>query len=181
MWAFDEVLDKPLRVEPPPRCGTPLVYDPRNQVVVMFGGHSGIVRHDLRKPGQGDGGPGRLNDTWLYDCRAKQWRDVSKSHRPPPTLWPKLAYDPASGLVLLITWDAKPGDDRAARTATLWGFDAATTEWQQLAQAGEASSEDHHRGVHEIEQTGQGDPEMSGDFLHQPQGKWIARERGIFD
>ena len=132
LWVLDEVLDKPLRVEPPPRCGTPLVYDPKNQVIVMFGGHSGLVRHDLRAPGQGEGGPGRLNDTWLYDCRTKQWRDVSQPRRPPATLWPKLVYDPASGLVLLVTWEAMLWDDKAPRTVTLWGFDAAKTEWLQL-------------------------------------------------
>ena len=129
---LDEVLDKPLRVEPPPRCGTPLVYDPKNRVIVMFGGHSGLVRHDLWAPGQGPGGPGRLNDTWLYDCRTQQWRDVAQPRRPPATLWPKLVYDPASGLVLLVTWEATLWDDKAPRTVTLWGFDAAKTEWLQF-------------------------------------------------
>jgi hypothetical protein len=132
LWVFDEAMDGPLRVEPGARCGTPLVYDPKNQVIVMFGGHSGLVRHDLWAPGQGDGSPGRLNDTWLYDCHTKQWRDASTTRRPRPTLWPKLAYDPASGLVLLATWEAKQWDDKSPRTVTLWGFDAAKAEWAEL-------------------------------------------------
>ncbi len=132
VWVLELLLDKALRVEPPPRCGTPLVYDPRNQAIVMFGGHSGLVRHDLWAPGQGEGSPGRLNDTWLYDCKTKQWREASGPLRPPPTLWPKLVYDPASGLVLLVAWETKMWDANAPRTVTLWGLDAATAEWRQL-------------------------------------------------
>jgi len=132
LWICDQMLDQPLRVEPSPRCGTPLVHDPKNQVIVMFGGHSGRVRHDLRAPGLGDGSPGRLNDTWLYDCKTRQWREVSKAHRPPPALWPKLVYDPASGLVLLVDWEAKVQDEKAGRAVTLWGFDATREEWRLL-------------------------------------------------
>jgi len=132
LWVFDEALDRPLRVEPPARCATPLVYDPKNQVLVMFGGHNGLVREDLKTPEHMGGEPGRLNDTWIYDCKTRQWHDASKATRPPPTLWPNVVYDPASGLVLLVTRSGNIWDGRAPRNIAIWGFDAAKAEWAKL-------------------------------------------------
>lgn len=132
LWVCDEALGNPLRVEPPARCATPLVYDPKNQVLVMFGGHTGLVRLDLKTPENKGGEPGRLNDTWLYDCKTRQWRDASKPNRPPPTLWPNVVYDPASGLVLLVTRTGNQWNANAPGKATIWGFDAAKGEWSRL-------------------------------------------------
>jgi hypothetical protein len=132
LWVCDEALDRPLRVEPPARCATPLVYDPKNQCLVMFGGHTGLARNDLGTPFHMGGEPGRLNDTWLYNCKTRQWRDASKATRPPPTLWPNVVYDPASGLVLLVTRSGNIWDGRQPRTIAIWGFDAAKAEWSKL-------------------------------------------------
>ncbi|HOX05331.1 MAG TPA: hypothetical protein PK280_02935 [Planctomycetota bacterium] len=132
LWVCDETLDKPLRVEPPARCATPLVYDPKNQCLVMFGGHTGLVRLDLQTPENKGGEPGRLNDTWIYDCKTRQWRDASKGTRPPPTLWPGVVYDPVSGLVLLVTRTGNPWNAAAGGKAAIWGFDAAKMEWSKL-------------------------------------------------
>lgn len=132
MWILNGVLDEALRVEPPPRCATPLIYDANNQVLVMFGGHSGLVRNDLKPPENMGGEPGRLNDTWLYDCKTRQWRDVSKAHRPPPVLWPQAVYDPASGLTLLVTRTGNPWNASAPGKIQIWGFDAAKAEWFML-------------------------------------------------
>ena len=125
---LERLLDGALRVEPPPRCGTPLVYDPKNKALVMFGGHSGLVRNDLGAPAR----PGARNDTWLYDAATKQWRELPCERRPPPTLWPKMAYDPASGLVLLVTRTHPWADRKEPRVVTLWGLDVAEAEWSKL-------------------------------------------------
>ena len=119
------VLDEDLRVEPPPRCGAPMVYEPKNKVIVLFGGQSGVVRTDLANPGRAPP-PGGLNDTWLYDATSRQWRDVSAQNRPPEQRLPLLVYDEVSGLVLLVTMP-----DRWAQKGeiVLWAFDAAKGEW----------------------------------------------------
>jgi hypothetical protein len=117
-----------LAVEPTPRCGTPLVYDPKNEVLVMFGGHSGLVRTDIGARAR----PGALNDTWLYDVTKRQWRELDTERRPPPTLWPKLAYDPASGLALLVTRTPPWANRKEERSLTLWGLDVARAEWRKL-------------------------------------------------
>ncbi len=120
-------LNGPLRVEPPPRCGTPLIYDPRNRVIVMFGGHDGLVRTDLGPAGH----PGALSDTWLYDVTARQWRELACKRRPTATLWPKMVYDPASGKVLLVTLH-RARDRKEKPRVVIWGLDVAAAEWSRL-------------------------------------------------
>lgn len=127
LWKLERRLSD-LAVEPQPRCGTPLVYDPKNEVLVMFGGHSGIVRTDLGVPAR----PGALNDTWLYDVATKQWRQLDGERRPPPTLWPKMAYEPASGLMLLVTRTPPWADRKQQRVITIWGLDVNKEEWSKL-------------------------------------------------
>ena len=119
----ERLLNDALRVEPPARCGTPLIYDEKHKVIVLFGGQKNIARNDLRKP-EGKGfQDGRMNDTWIYDCRTRQWRDVSKPERPPVQLWPALVYDPASGKVLLVT---------RGKNIDIWAFDAGTEQWSLM-------------------------------------------------
>jgi len=128
---FEVVLGKGSGLEPSPRCGTPMVYDPKNKVIVMFGGHSGLVRTDLGPAAHHGGRPGSLNDTWLYDVHTKQWRELKCERRPPPTLWPKMAYDPASGLVLLVT-RSYPWTKREQRVIAIWGLNVAKGKWTKL-------------------------------------------------
>lgn len=121
LWAIDELLDGALRAEPPARTATSMVSDPKSQAIVMFGGQTGLVRNDLKAPQHYGEEPGGLNDTWLYDCKIRQWRNISKANRPPEEIWPRLVRDPASGLILLVRRDA------------IWGLDVAKEEWSLLA------------------------------------------------
>jgi hypothetical protein len=125
---LERKLETDLRLEPPPRCGTPLIYHPEQECLVMFGGHSGLVRTDLARPGGHGGRPGALNDTWLYDCRSRRWRELDLPRRPPPTLWPKMVYDPASGLILLVTRTGRWEKDED-QAITLWALDLEKEEW----------------------------------------------------
>ncbi|KKM25422.1 hypothetical protein LCGC14_1595150, partial [marine sediment metagenome] len=114
---------------PPPRCGAPMVYDPAAKVIVMFGGHDGLVRSDLR-PSSGLGSrPGGLSDTWLYDVTTRQWRELKTRRRPPAQRLPKLLYDPTSRLVLLVTF--APGAAKGKATSTIWSLDLAKGRWRR--------------------------------------------------
>jgi len=122
---LEAVLERALRVEPPARCGAPMVYDSKNKVIILFGGQSGLVRSDLASPGRAPE-PGGLNDTWLYDVSTRQWREALCANRPPEQKLPKLVYDEASGLALLVTI---PGRYAGKGEAAVWAFDAAIGEW----------------------------------------------------
>jgi hypothetical protein len=152
LWAMNDALDTKLRVEPPPRCGAPMVYDEKNKLIVMFGGYTNLARTDLpaKTPDVQDFNTG-LNDTWVYDCASRQWRELPCPKRPPTgqfaTRMPMMAYDPESGLVLLLTlsgasnakkvFDTDTGLTKleesagAGRKATLWTLDAAKGEWSK--------------------------------------------------
>jgi len=126
-WELDDALEKDLRVEPPARTGTPLVYDPVNQALVMFGGHGGALRTDLDPKVHKGGRLLGLNDTWVYDCRQRQWREITSAAGPPPTLWPELCYDPASKRMIMVS--ATSGwHGNNARIST-WFLDPAAEEW----------------------------------------------------
>jgi hypothetical protein len=131
MWYVNELLDRSTRVEPPPRAATPMVYDPKSKRLVMHGGHDGLVRTDLRGGSRSPSPPGR-NDTWLYDCKTKQWREIAKDRRPPTTgRNAYLFHDPHSGLIIRVI---RPGfyARGKARAVTIWGLDVAKGEWSLL-------------------------------------------------
>lgn len=124
---LQQVLKRYRRVQPPPRCATPLVYHPAQQLIVMFGGHTGLVRTDLKDCGR-DPEPGALNDTWVYDVTTRGWARVATPTRPPVTRLPKLVYDPASQLMLLVTRSRRFTNDEDRRI-TLWGLDLSA--WRE--------------------------------------------------
>jgi hypothetical protein len=111
-------------IEPPPRCGAPMVYDPKAKAIVLFGGQSGLVRSDVANPGRAPE-PGALDDTWLYDLPAREWRLGPCENRPPEQGQPKLVHDEASGLTLMVTLPGRYGDKGQI---ALWAFDAKC-EW----------------------------------------------------
>ncbi|MBM4038628.1 MAG: hypothetical protein FJ290_08950 [Planctomycetes bacterium] len=132
LWAMNEALDGALRVEPPPRCAAPMVYDPKNKCVVMFGGHTSLWRSD------GGSGPNVMdgqNDTWLYDVKTRQWRETAAKSRPPLGRFacrvPMLAYDDASGLILSFARTGDIWNAKTPRKAQLWTLDVARGEWSK--------------------------------------------------
>lgn len=129
--AVDRVLLVYRSVEPSPRCATPLVYHPRQKLIVMFGGHDGLVRADLKDCGMNPE-PGGLNDTWVYDVAKKRWARVNTRTRPPETRLPKLVYDPASELMLLVTRTHRY-TKLEDRRVMLWGLDLS--EWRENGRA----------------------------------------------
>jgi hypothetical protein len=119
------------RAEPPIRCNTQLVYDPKNKLIVLFGGDSQNAK---------------LCDTWVYDVKTRTWRER----------YPKLS-PPADG-VLTATWIDKHGAIlvagfhvrrvRRGHQYTAWMYDAATNEWTPLKGTYEPEWEDWHSAAY---------------------------------
>jgi sugar lactone lactonase YvrE/uncharacterized protein (DUF2345 family) len=113
---------------PPPRDTLGLVYDPKHQQVVMFGGYNGSY----------------LNDTWLFD--GTTWTQASPANSPSPRSNVEMVYDPATGNVVLFgglynastryddtwTWDGtnwtllSPATTPGGRASASMVYDAAT-------------------------------------------------------
>lgn len=132
LWAMNDAIEGALRVEPPPRCAAPIVYDPKNKCLVMFGGHTNLWRSD------GGNGPNVMvgqNDTWLYDVTTRQWRETAVTNRPPLGQFvgrvPMLTYDDVSGLVLLFTRTGDIWNAKIPKKAQVWALDVAKGEWSK--------------------------------------------------
>ncbi len=122
-------LDGPLRVEPPARCAAPMVYDPQNQVIVLFGGHSGLVRSDCHRQVHLGDRPGALDDTWLYDVKTRQWRELKTDRRPPRTRIPNLFWHEPSRSMLLVTFERGDRRKEVPARSTLWTLDLGAGQW----------------------------------------------------
>jgi hypothetical protein len=122
---WEDVLRGPLAVEPPPRAGGAMAYDPGRRVIVLFGGQDGLVRTDLASFGR-DPEPGSLDDTWLYDVAARQWREVASPRRPPSQRIAMLAHHGPSGEMLLLT---RGRLESGGPAAMLWSLDEGN-EWR---------------------------------------------------
>lgn len=138
LWHLNNVIEQDLRVEPPPRCAAPMVYDPVHKAMVLFGGWDGLVRTDLGRVT----GPGVLNDTWVYDCTTRRWREVATDRRPPAQMRPALFYDPESEGVVLVTFEGA-GQNKIVR---LWSLDLKKGEWSLRAEQELPGPLTYHRG-----------------------------------
>jgi hypothetical protein len=128
LWELREMLKRaPLAFEPPPRCATQMVYHPGSKSLVMFGGMGALRRTDLKPPQGKGGGPGNYNDTWVYDCARRRWRELACKDRPPGTTNPKMVYDPASKKMVLVTASSRWGGEQAK--LTLWTLDVSKGRW----------------------------------------------------
>jgi hypothetical protein len=114
-WIFENKTSqwRPLGTgkEPPPRMSTRLVCDPKDKVMVMFGG---------------DGQSQYLADTWIYDTRNRQWRASKAKGGPPPRAGHFTVYDPGTGWVII------GGGYNRENLTDLWAYDAKADKWMKL-------------------------------------------------
>jgi hypothetical protein len=114
-WLYEcsRSLWRPLgaRTEPPPRMNTRLVCDTKNKVLVMFGG---------------DGQSQYLADTWIYETRARQWRQSKAAAGPPPRAGHFTVYDPGTGWIII------GGGYNRQNLTDMWAYDAAADRWTKL-------------------------------------------------
>ncbi len=94
-----------LRVEPPPRCNTDMVYDAKNKLVVLFGGD----HLDMK-----------LCDTWVLDTARNVWTQRRPKIMPPPQSAHSMAYLEPSGRVFLAGAEGN------------WTYDAKADVWQPV-------------------------------------------------
>ncbi len=107
-----------VRAQPPERLNSRMAYDPASRSLVLFGGNHG---------------DGCWNDTWIYDCRTRRWRESRSRTRPAPRQEHFVVHHPKTGKILagggsLGVWRPFISD--------VWTYDVAADKWQQHAVAG---------------------------------------------
>jgi len=94
-WEFKDSLWTKIDVEgPEPRGGHKMVFDERNQKIVLFGGQG---KKEL------------LNDTWLWDGSLAKWTKVETLKSPSPRQDFGMVYDSIQKVVLLFGGKSKEG------------------------------------------------------------------------
>lgn len=90
-WVYsperNEWRDLKLKVQPPPRAMSPLVFDPVSKKILLFGG---------------DGLDQLRADTWLYDPETRTWEERRPAIGPAPRFGHALLFLPRSKKLLLI-------------------------------------------------------------------------------
>jgi len=121
-WALDVTTDRwrrlDLAVEPPARCNSRMVYDAKNELVVLFGG---------------DGQDRGLADTWVFDPAKQRWQERRPANSPWPRSCHGMAYLDRAGVVLLVGGKAVADYRQAKRLSEqAWVYDAAANTWTPL-------------------------------------------------
>jgi hypothetical protein len=97
--------------DPPRRYGSSMAYDPIHDQVVLFGGLGPNDMNDM---------PTRRGDTWTWD--GSDWTKQTPVNNPLPLPATPMAFDPATGTVILV---------QGAKT---WSWDGST--WTDLSVPG---------------------------------------------
>ena len=102
-----------LSVSPGAIANSPLVYDPVNHVIVMFGGDH---LDELR------------SQTWVYDCPTRIWSKKNPGVRPSPRAGHAFLYLPKSKKIALIGgYNYQSGSIRE-----MWSYDVSTNAWNLI-------------------------------------------------
>ncbi len=121
-WEWDPVAGKWTQVQPKiapsARYGGALVWDSTRSRAVLFGG---MEKSQVGLPGI------PKQDTWEWDPAAQTWTDRTiTGDKPTPRFGHAMAYDPASGMVVLVGgWDI----DSGFGLADVWQWDPNTGAW----------------------------------------------------
>jgi hypothetical protein len=98
-------------------ANSPLVYDPVNHVIVMFGGDH---LDELR------------NQTWVYDCPTRTWSKKNPSVRPSPRGGHAFLYLPKSKKIVLIGgYNYQSGS-----VPEMWTYDVGGNAWNLIKHFG---------------------------------------------
>jgi N-acetylneuraminic acid mutarotase len=120
-WAYDLPTDtwKDLNptTKPPGRNYAAMVYDPKGERMVLFGGTVGPWLQETA-----------LGDIWTYSYKTNTWTEVPTTGGPSARGWHGMAYDEATAKIVLFGG----GKDRRSFLSDTWIFDPQTNSWSSI-------------------------------------------------
>lgn len=132
-WAYDIKTgaweNRHPAVEPPARWGSMMVYDPKADRVLLYGGT------DLFD------GTTVLGDLWAYDYETNTWTELHPPVSPPPHHFPVLVYVPTIDRVILF------GGYQQGFTSLFndtWAYDYDHNQWKNLNPANPPAPRVYH-------------------------------------
>lgn len=118
-WVYDSAADiwtkmRPAQ-SPSPRDYSAMVYDPKSDRMVLFGGID-----------ESSGQP--LGDTWTYDVTSDTWQHLATAVSPSARGWHAMAYEATSGKVVLFGGGISQGQPQK----DTWLFDSTGNVWSEV-------------------------------------------------
>lgn len=128
LWTFETGQNRWQKVAiengPTPRTFAPLVYDPINDRLILFGGSKVLF-------GNGPDSSNLLNDTWEF--KDGQWNEIETKGRPVPRAESALTYDQENRRIILFGGYKIEGKNYV-KLGDTWEF--SNNEWRQIANDG---------------------------------------------
>ena len=122
-WVYDFETNNWNQMDPEesplPQYGHHMIYDTRNRMLVMYGGHWSI---------RGTSTHGYSDGVWTYDYPTDTWTKIDEATTPPSRYWHSLAYDGDTGRIVVFG-GSMAGDVWGGDT---WLFDASTASWESI-------------------------------------------------
>jgi N-acetylneuraminic acid mutarotase len=117
-WEYDYNLNTWTELNPSNspsgRYGTQMVYDPINQRIVLFGGHSTSI----------------LDDTWIYYYENNTWTELNTTGSPDTRYWHGMVYDSHNHKIVIFggRHEGAPGD----AIDDTWIFNPSNNHWTEV-------------------------------------------------
>jgi hypothetical protein len=106
-----------LSTQPAARCGSPMVYDAKNQKIILF---------------SGDHRDSMMTDTWIYDVASKTWSQKHPALSPKPRAGHAMVYLPKSQKVVMMggftqfsTFASNDAEYAKIDTFEIWTYDVS--------------------------------------------------------
>ena len=151
-WAFDFAANTWTRmspsVNPPPHHFAAMVYHPKADRVILFGGYN--IQDSAV-----------LNDTWAYDYNTNTWANLSPRTAPPPRVYHAMAWDSISNRVILFGGVSRLYEPVLDDT---WAYDYEQNTWKELTPEAHPSA----RAWHVMVSTPLGVLLFGGSSKHDP-------------
>lgn len=140
-WAYDVETgvweNRQPTVQPPTRWGSMMVYDPKADRVLLYGGANfaeGVACGFCTETTV-------LGDLWAYDYESNTWTELHPSVSPPPHHFPVLAYVPTIDRVVLFGGFQQ---GFAALFNDTWAYDYQRNRWKNLNPANPPAPRAYH-------------------------------------
>jgi Kelch motif. len=143
-------------VHPEPRSDSGAAFDPKDGIVLLYGGYNGTY----------------FNDTWEFNTSTLTWKrlNLSGTFNPPPLADSRMAYDTAANLFLLFGGNNNLNSDEPYNHYNdLLAFFPGNNTWRSMNPTGSPSKRDYSAFVYDpndnifIMQGGYGDGIALGD------------------
>ena len=121
-WLYDLSTNTWIEVDagdvPSARSGHKMVYDSKNNKVVLFGGYY-----------ESESGSSIYDDTWVYDVASETWTEMDTEISPPERAWHDMVYASATNQIILFGGD---NPELEINYDDTWVYDLSSNEWTEM-------------------------------------------------